>query len=88
MTIDVVFVKGFWWLDTVQAARMLCIAPESLRRNRSTCKDLRGIECMVWHRSWLWRLDDVARVSQARLIAQCDQGDVDGSRMIQSVLFA
>lgn len=69
MRIDAIYFAGTWWLDTDQAALMLGISPASLRRNRDVCSDLRTIDCTRWHRACLWRLDDVMRVSQARMQA-------------------
>lgn len=69
MNLDLVYMVGLWWLDTNQAAMMLRISPDSLRRNRMKSVDLRTIDCMIWHHVTLWRLDDVVRVSQARMQA-------------------
>lgn len=69
MRIDAIYFSGVWWLDTDQAAAMLGISPASLRRNHNSSLDLQTIECTTWHRACLWRLDDVMRVSQARMQA-------------------
>lgn len=69
MKLDAIYFAGTWWLDTDQASAMLRISPASLRRNRNACADLRTIDCTSWHRACLWRLDDVTRVSQARMQA-------------------
>lgn len=69
MRFDAIYYAGVWWLDTEQAAAMLRISPDSLRRNCTVSADLRTIDHACWHRAGLWRLDDVARVSQARMQA-------------------
>lgn len=69
MRIDAIYFARAWWLDTDQAAAMLGISPASLRRNHNSSLDLQTIECTTWHRACLWRLDDVIRVSQARMQA-------------------
>lgn len=65
MSLDLVYFRGSWWLDTQHAAAMLNVSPDSLKRHHSTV--FAHIDFLVWHRVLLFSLDDVSRVSAERL---------------------
>lgn len=63
MLVDLVFLRGGWWMDTEQAASMLRVSPASLKRHYIAY----DLDSIVWHHVLLFRLDDVSRLSADRL---------------------
>ena len=66
MMCDYVNYRGVSWISTDEAAGLLGILPASLVRNHDTVRDLAAIDFVVWHRTWMWREDDVLAVARAR----------------------
>jgi prophage antirepressor-like protein len=67
MNVSVIFLDGSWWMDSHDAASLLGIQPDSLRRNCDRSSELRSIRYCVWNRIRLWNMADVLKLSSTRL---------------------